>query len=435
MVHLDQVELPALGVVAADNGLAAHVPESDPQTARGVPGELPGPLHGRSPRARMPVHGLPLQIDDSPLPRRQPRPSRRVGGHVVHRTDGPAGKLGHRLHAPPLGKAGDPVPGQHLDRAVRLGVQAQDVVGGQSIFRGVHLKPLPVEGGQTAPESPEQQAPVLVFGDGHRVEMGKPVRGAEGLEPGPVEAADPAVRGGHPQEPPAVLVDVSHVHPAQPVEDRVLAPEHMIESHPPTRDPGGWGRGVACLVHLRLRSLFVGQGGLLSSERTNKEERRWKTARSSRFPGVGSRPRWRWSSRSRQPSHRALDGLTYTRPPSITFDKLTVLACIPLQTDDWPVPFFRSSGSCPIRKPPIPGSSTPSSRLATPTQGLGTASAPTEHPPALSADRGTHGRGFRPFQRGWALVLVLQRRKSHPYCSGKTDRVRQCPVELAHVGR
>ncbi len=260
MVHLDQVELLALGVVTADNGFAAHVAEADPQTAGGVQGELPGPLHGGFPGAQMPVHGLTFQIDDPPLPRRQPGRTRPVGGHVVYRSEGLVSKVGHRLQAPPLDKAGDPVPGQHLYRAVRLGVQAQYVVGGQSVPGGVYLKPLPVESGPPAPESPEQQAPVLVLGDGHRVEMGKPVRGTEGLEPGPVEAADPAVRGGDPEEPPAVLVDVFHVHPGQPVEDGVLAPEHMIESHPPTRDPGGWGKGFGCLVHFRLRSLCECKG-------------------------------------------------------------------------------------------------------------------------------------------------------------------------------
>ena len=265
VVHLDQVELPALGVVTADNGFAAHVPEGDPQTAGGVRGELPGPLHSCFPGARMPVHGLTFQVDDPPLPRRQPRRTRRVGSHVVHRSEGLAGHVRQRLQTPPLDKAGDPVPGQHLYRAVRPGVQAQYVVGGQPIFGGVHLEPLPVEGGQPAPESAEQQAPALVFGYGHRVEVGKPVRGAEGLEPGPVEAADPAVGGGDPEEPPAVLVDVFHVHPGQPVEDRVLAPEDMVESHPPTLDPGGWGMGFACLVHLGS-VFFVGQGGLLSTE-------------------------------------------------------------------------------------------------------------------------------------------------------------------------
>ena len=44
-VRIDQVELLAVWIIAADNGFGTNVAKSDPQRAGGVLGEFPRPLH------------------------------------------------------------------------------------------------------------------------------------------------------------------------------------------------------------------------------------------------------------------------------------------------------------------------------------------------------------------------------------------------------
>ena len=93
----------------------------------------------------------------------------------------------------------------------------------------MHLNFPPVIYGQPAAQRAEEQTSVLVLGNRHYRQMGHPARQAKGVEVRSVEPAHAAVGRGDPEQPVAVLVDVFHVHPAQPVKDRVVFAEDVIK--------------------------------------------------------------------------------------------------------------------------------------------------------------------------------------------------------------
>ncbi len=59
--------------------------------------------------------------------------------------------------------------------------------------------------------------------------MGQPVRQTKGVKVRSVESAYAAVGCANPEKAVAVLVDGFHVHPGQPVENRVLLSEDVPE--------------------------------------------------------------------------------------------------------------------------------------------------------------------------------------------------------------
>ena len=79
------LELLTNWIIAAYNGFGTNIAKGDPQRAGGALGEFPRPLHGTVPRAGVRTQVAAIEADYPPLPRRQPRRTRRVSRYVVHR--------------------------------------------------------------------------------------------------------------------------------------------------------------------------------------------------------------------------------------------------------------------------------------------------------------------------------------------------------------
>ena len=85
ITRLDEFELLANWIIAAYNGFGTNIAKSDPKRAGDALGEFPRPLHRAVLRAEVRTQVSPIEADYPPLPRRQPRRTRRVSRYVVHR--------------------------------------------------------------------------------------------------------------------------------------------------------------------------------------------------------------------------------------------------------------------------------------------------------------------------------------------------------------
>ena len=99
------------------------------------------------------------------------------------------------------------------------------------MLSGVHLKVTPVVRGNPTAERAEQKPSLGVLGNGHDRQIGQTVLEAKRIKPGAVESTDAAVSRGDPEKAATVLVDVFHVHPGQPIKDRVLAAQHVLKGY------------------------------------------------------------------------------------------------------------------------------------------------------------------------------------------------------------
>ena len=224
LTHVNARKMLIPWIIATDQDFGTRVMETNPQVAGGILGEFPGPLA----RPVAETHALPIQADDA-SPRRQPSSTARVGSHIVHSPQRLATNVGYALHAAALGKPSHTRAGQHQNRTIRLSLQTQNLIGRQAVLGGVHLKAAPIVGGKPPTERAEQQPSVRLLGNGHDRQIGQTVLEPKRIKPGAVEPADAAVGRGNPEKALAILVDVFHVHPGQPIKNRVLAAQHMLK--------------------------------------------------------------------------------------------------------------------------------------------------------------------------------------------------------------
>ena len=99
------------------------------------------------------------------------------------------------------------------------------------MLSGVHLKATPIVRGNPTAERAEQKPSLGVLGNGHDRQIGQTVLEAKVIKMGAVEPADASVGRGDPEKTLAVLVDIFHVHPGQPIKNRVLATQHVLKGY------------------------------------------------------------------------------------------------------------------------------------------------------------------------------------------------------------
>ena len=195
--------------------------------AGGILGELPRPL--ACPLAD--THASPIQADDASVHHRQPSGTSRIGSHIVHSPQRLAANIGYTLHTATLGKPRHAHTSQHHNRTIRLDLQTQNLVGRQAVFSSVHLKAAPIVRGNPPAERAEQKPSIRILGNGHDRQIGQTVLEAKRVKPGAVEPADAAIGRGNPEKTATILIDVFHVHPRQPIKDRVLAAQHVLKGY------------------------------------------------------------------------------------------------------------------------------------------------------------------------------------------------------------
>ena len=223
--YVNEREMLILWIIAADQDSSTCVMEGDPQMAGGILGEFPRPLAYLLVESYAPS----IQAKDASAHRCQPSSTTRISSHVVHSPQRLAANFGYAPYTATLGKPRHARAGQRQNRAVRLSLQTHDLVGRQAVLGGVHLKATPVVRGNPPAKCAEQQPLVRVLGNGHDRQIGQTVLEAKRIKPGTVVSADAAVGRGNPEKALAILVNVFHVHPSQPVEDRVLAAQHVLK--------------------------------------------------------------------------------------------------------------------------------------------------------------------------------------------------------------
>ena len=224
--HVDQIEMLAPGIVAADDRFPLPVAGGDPQMVGRVLGKFPTPNGGLRPGEDR-AQAMAIQADDPPGLRGQPGRARHVRGQVVHPTQRLPADLPGALHARLLGIPGDTLAREHAHGAIRLRLQSQDLIGRQTVLGGVHLESAAVEDSQPFAQGTKPQPPEGVLGNALHREMRQTLGRSEALEGLPVEPAHAAIGRGDPEQTSPVLVDVLDQHAGQPVIQGVLARGHV----------------------------------------------------------------------------------------------------------------------------------------------------------------------------------------------------------------